>query len=168
MKAGHSAQALRTEAAQGVGTKDWLRRRGSEDDLPAMQSSHAAVDHETEGRRQLLQAINDLVAGRSHESFDQAPRRADKRFALNRVVQIGSPTRHEPFVPVEEAYGLDISYTGIGLVTRRPYPAGVALPLRLEVPGVGECVVTARVAFCNRLMPDLCRVGTTFEFPSCA
>ena len=115
-----------------------------------------------------LMLVSDIVNDMARkEALDALERRhrTDKRYPLSAAVPLSvSYVPGGPFTPELQAWGLDISYTGIGLLTERELEPASPVYLDLAALGRPHSVVEMRVLYCSHMVGQIHRVGAVFVF----
>lgn len=110
----------------------------------------------------VLFAVNDLIA-RLAAKRDKTSKRADARYSLNSPVVLGK-MRGNQFSPTCEAYGMDISNQGLGMISRVEVFPGQQFVVNLQSAIGSPCFVKLNIVYCTSILPGMFRCGGAFEF----
>lgn len=108
-----------------------------------------------------LRSLMTLIKNAADEFKRQAGKRSDMRYPLERKVSIRTlgPISHNM-----DAFGLDISYQGAGLLLTQALD--IKSYLVMKIGPEGECLggsFRAKVVYCRSLTPSIYRVGVMFD-----
>ena len=115
----------------------------------------------------LLILITNLVSTVAQKAQRQKPltqKRTDQRYPLNLAVGVSCHAPAGEFRAEYYAWGLDLSYQGIGLLVERKLEPQTLLYLSLKVTSLGNLVFPARVVSCRHLAGNIHRAGVAFVF----
>ena len=114
--------------------------------------------------KEAAQAIETLVKDLSRRDA-KIPRgkRTSARFDLNALLRLGTRAPNSPIKPLCEAWGLDISSNGIGMLTQQEFLPGRDVFLHLQ--SITGCPgwVKLRVIYSQKLVGTIVRSGAVFE-----
>ena len=108
--------------------------------------------------------INQELGRLARETKQAELRRNDVRYPLNSKITVGSQGPNGEFKPVREVWGMDLSNTGIGLLTTKPFSQGEARCLMFSLPDDKKLYVMAILRRCEQLTQDLYLIGAEFIF----
>jgi hypothetical protein len=111
-------------------------------------------------------AINEMInAKSSNEDTVYQNKRTDARYLCNEVLILGSLSSGGAFTPICDAWGVDISNQGVGLITEQSIDAGEKLVLRLySQPRRSQLFVRVRIVRCDHLIGSVYALGVIFLF----
>jgi hypothetical protein len=109
--------------------------------------------------------INGLIASLVKTDTHPERKRADKRYPLHRKVEVGPNQSETEFHATFEAWGMDISYQGMGLVTETPMSPGQEFRVRLTLPDGRRVLIPLRVVHSSHLVGNVYRNGALFLYP---
>jgi hypothetical protein len=89
-------------------------------------------------------------------------RRAMTRYPFNALVSLAAPSADGPEKVIGEAWALDFSRRGIGLLTDRSFAAGEELTVTFRASRGEEASARLHVVYCKRLFGSIFRLGGQF------
>ena len=113
-----------------------------------------------------LFAINELVAEKAHApTYSERNARSDERYAFDEALALGSIDSEHYFTPICDAWGLDISNQGAGLLTEQAVPIRKRLIMRLNLRAPKRHLFTfVKIVRCQKLIGNIHLVGALFTF----
>jgi len=114
--------------------------------------------------KEAAQAIDTLVKDLSRRDAKIARgKRASQRFDLNAALKLGTRMGATPIKPLCDAWGLDLSINGVGMLTQQEFLPGRDVFLHLQ--SITGCPgwVKLRVIYCQKLVGTMYRSGAVFE-----
>ena len=111
-------------------------------------------------------AINEFVTKKaSAPNYSERNARSDQRYAFDEVVVLGSLDTDHLFAPILDAWCLDISNQGAGLVTEQAIPLYEKLVIRFDRP-IEQIYLFANVKIirCQPLFGKIHMIGALFTF----
>jgi hypothetical protein len=117
------------------------------------------------GHESLL-AINRLVTELAQRSAKMEDSRSDRRYSLNEPVSLWvvRPRETTPRL-ILRAWGLDLSYQGLGIISEKQASVGAMLIACLREKRPDELRVPFQPLFCRALIGNIFRLGGKFLFP---
>ena len=111
-----------------------------------------------------LLCVNELVVQLSEAASRHAQRRTDVRYPWGVVIEYGPPGRTgDAFRSAGQAWAIDVSYQGIGLLLQRQLEPGKRIGVQLPINDQ-PVFVDAEIVFCRHLFGTIHRAGGRFEF----
>ncbi|MBI1338229.1 MAG: hypothetical protein GC164_14900 [Phycisphaera sp.] len=125
----------------------------------------AAVETLTSQR---LLAINNLIGKLAAKEREFANKRTDMRYPLETRVLIGQTQARGQTKVLFEAWGVDMSYQGMGVLSNTAMLVGRYFAVSFgsvvqSDAGSEDLFIPVRVARCQALVPGMFRVGLLFD-----
>lgn len=112
----------------------------------------------------LIESLVHELAHRDHMKAQAKESRRHERYPLMAMVTLCVQRKRDGEVrPVGKAYALELSRTGIGLVTEMELAPGKQMFLDLKRAG-RTCIVPVRIVHCMRMLDHCYRTGAKFLF----
>lgn len=120
------------------------------------------------GEREAVAAIDDLVNELASRVGKMIPRRNDARYPMNAQLIMGRLTAGGAFEEIGRAWGFDLGAQGLGMVTDRVVCTGDELHVRLRGLDGRDHLLPLRVQHTDRLFGNVYRIGGQFMFAGSA
>ncbi len=119
----------------------------------------------TENVSDWLMTINELVIHLSRLTSANSQRRSDVRYGWNVPVTLGHLAgADKQFRPQVQAWAVDLSYRGTGLLTERIIESGTTCYMQFPSLAGRSICVPIRVIYSKVLVGSIVRLGVEFQF----
>jgi hypothetical protein len=132
-----------------------------------MQKVAATVKITNKNSDSLL-LVNNVIGGLAAEVRENSLKRVDQRYPLHTKIIMGTREAGDLFRPQYEAWGVDISNTGFGLIVGKEFLSGKRHCVVMRVPGQGTIFTEILIRRSKKLITGIYMLGTTFVFDDAA
>ena len=111
-----------------------------------------------------LLLVNNVIGKLAAEVRENSLKRVDQRYPLHTKIIMGTRQAGDLFRPQYEAWGVDISNTGFGLIVGKEFLSGKKHSVVMRVKGQGTIFTEILIRRCQKLITGIYMLGTTFVF----
>lgn len=111
-----------------------------------------------------LLLINNVITGLAEAAKEAAKQRTEERYALQTKVFLGSKEGADQFKPTSEVWGEDLSNTGIGLISTRPFEKNQKCYLMMKPAKSPPIFARIHIRRCYAITSSIYRIGATFIY----
>ncbi len=108
--------------------------------------------------------VNALITDLANEEREYLKERVDERYTLATKVLLGAREPGNMFKPMYEAWGDDLSNTGLGLLTTKRFESGVKCYMVMRLPKRKPIFAKLFIRRCIPLTSTIYKLGTTFIY----